>query len=1825
MTTAFTAQLRDIASKSTNELDIKAQKAAHAQSLLFDRKIAGSQDIETIYQICLEGFQELYQVDARFRPFEHNLFSSQSKSQDRSQMTAEENTTLNGVLELFLQLLGARILLRPAVKSLEWLVRRFRVHTYNTSTLISAVLPHHETSIFRNVMSILPGKLPSEYRWLSPYVAALTNPPRSAVVLTATTHDAFFATINSFTISAARKGAANRTAASFWGAVITEAISGRLSLAQSGRSEVQRQKQEDLLVKIIPLLNDGLSLQEMPEMKIACYTIIVLLAMKGFLAENIIDSLIETVVLSTTPVEPAPGIVCTSILISQRGDALLSRRTLKALDKIPDFEYQIRTLACQHPVESLLRSITRSLLHNVRKSTFSKDIETVEKLLHITLRAVSAPRSTPVIKAIFQSLFDLDQNNPLTGPIRERLSTMIRAILDSDELGAAFETIVSSSGVDTATLEEALGTVVMPAAEATKDQTSRELEEDSDMDTASLHELDDILAKLPARTVDQQSFLVEKDTPLFDDLGAAHRRCSLSRSGMQRFEDLSIWKTAENGPFLFITFLLRVAITAKSPSVRASALGLIARRIEKGTDFDLQLLIPYICVSLVDEARGVRKATADIIVNISKKLEGEQQNGGTASSQPNLYGSVDQPSHVLTAAQQRKILQNLFLANIEEVVADPYQIVDLIRVALGASAGSDHSKALSTVPEFKKAERTGLFDLIAHHLLVTPLLRVKTVLVQMLEGVDRVGSHSKTKTLIPVLEQWISLDSQQAAAKAALESVELSEIDASLATIISARDIEAFFNLLDHVTQQHLNPRPQLIEAIFQRIVKLWKGVKDSDRLIISDRLFDLATGPQSNFSRNALSVLYDVQLPTEVLINFLRGSREGSDTLKNATPSNKRRRTSRGQSTGLDRDQKVIFQSIVEKLSLALELIDGSRPEQHPLLISELFDSLAVLSILQKAGQSQLHYVTRLCLGSLLAIVKQFRSLPGKMDLDSFAVRADVVTECVRVSQNPEIQQTALLLVAALAEISPSHILHHVMPIFTFMGSSLLRKSDELSVHVVNETLDKVVPALVSASHGKHPGELAESVAELLESFVTAFGHVPSHRRLPLFQRLVSRLGVNGHLHVVVAMLTLRLDDAEAAQSFCAKLVHSFDLGSQLSAINNLLNMMRDILGSLSKSVEVTAGLSQEPSQADKNGKARRLLVLANSFLSSQPLQKKVNKDLEDETATDSRKRLQDIFANIISLRRVVDTSLQPSLEACLESSLQLQPFNELIDSVPTLLSSVETELRPNILVAVQSRLRLKAEKDAKSFTAAIALLPQLQDIVLSETSAMNLKIVAIGCVDQISEHYGRKDVDRILQTISKLSSEKFLLTTHARVKTASVMCLGTMLGVAKEAAVPIVPSLLQVVSELLGESMTEDAEDPLLHNSCMAVLSEIAIHCAFILSDDNISQIFELCSDSANCYLTTPTHTIRQDLLQVLSGNLELPSIVSALIRTWNHVMENGLEAVKEAFDLLEVAIDRSTKSTVIKSTSSISGFIIGAADLRRVQLTVLSEDSYPIEEIDEIESKLHELCMKFVYKINDNILRPLFGQWVDWAIECADLQSSPANVISRGKTLRQITLFNFLTYFFSTLKSIVTSYASFIIPPAISILNAALTPLTESSTFNPLLDPDGARLYTSALSCLNAALSHDQDSFSSSPDLFTPLSTTLVNALTLASASSPTSAAATNLIQEILIPTILSLAHATQATSESSHKALNRLLCSPTLRHHASAVVRSAMVRTQLTLAQDEEVGMEWCEQTAREGETMVCVNEMLEDDDPGVERGVRRWVVAVRERVGEDLFG
>ena len=297
---------------------------------------------------------------------------------------------------------------------------------------------------------------------------------------------------------------------------------------------------------------------------------------------------------------------------------------------------------------------------------------------------------------------------------------------------------------------------------------------------------------------------------------------------------------------------------------------------------------------------------------------------------------------------------------------------------------------------------------------------------------------------------------------------------------------------------------------------------------------------------------------------------------------------------------------------------------------------------------------------------------------------------------------------------------------------------------------------------------------------------------------------------------------------------------------------------------------------------------------------------------------------------------------------------------------------------------------------------------------------------------------------------------------------------------------------------------------------------------------------------------------------------------------------QAVTEYLQVLGMALDKHSKAVVAKNVSALSTIFLNSMDLRRAVVSGQVKTPISPSELDEIEAKTGEDALKMVYKLNDAAFRPVFSKLMEWA--WTGLPKSDAS----GRTLRLIAVYGFLDTFFSNLKSIVTSYASYVVESAVKVLS--------STDFK---DTNEKALWTLVLRALAKCFEHDQDGFWQAPAHFGAVAPVLVEQFLHAGTVDA---------MEDLIPAVVELAAA--ADSQEHHKELNGAL----LKHlrHGEAGVRLAVVRCQQALA--SRLGEEWLQALP---EMLPYISELQDDDDEVVERENRRWIVEIEEKLGESL--
>ena len=263
-------------------LGIQSKRA----SLLFDSKEAADLDNDFIYNLGVEGFQELETIDSGFERFEIVLFSEELKTTDRSQQTANFNEKLNVKLKEFLIYLSPYFLLKPSQKTLEWLIRRFQVHIFNVDALMCCILPYHETKLFGRVIQVLTlnDSANQKWQWLNTIQKSGSSLSKQTLIQHCISDTSFLTLICEMIPDALQVHGGNgkglRVLFSFYASCLIGII------------EVTPELTENIVAKVIQFIYKGLK-SDCQEYKASTYVILSQLMLSATLDERVVKLLTE--------------------------------------------------------------------------------------------------------------------------------------------------------------------------------------------------------------------------------------------------------------------------------------------------------------------------------------------------------------------------------------------------------------------------------------------------------------------------------------------------------------------------------------------------------------------------------------------------------------------------------------------------------------------------------------------------------------------------------------------------------------------------------------------------------------------------------------------------------------------------------------------------------------------------------------------------------------------------------------------------------------------------------------------------------------------------------------------------------------------------------------------------------------------------------------------------------------------------------------------------------------------------------------------------------------------------------------------------------------------------------------------------------------------------------------------------------------------------------------------------------------------------------------------------------------------------------------------
>lgn len=264
----------------------RAAKFKKKASFLFDPKEASDIDNETVFALALNGLEELKLVNLQFEKFATLLFSESCKHLERSMQSQELNDKLDSSIKDYLRVLSPYILLKPAHKTLEWLIRRYQVHLYNTDELLACVFPYHQSNVFARVVQLL-NLANTKWSWLRSVQKTGTPLPHSTIIQHCISNPAFFTFLSGLVFDFDKTNINH-----YQGSGGYHGLSSFYATTVIGVLDRLNKVSEELVASVLAQIIHGLKSDAL-ELQCASYMIIGQLTTKCILASSVVESLLK--------------------------------------------------------------------------------------------------------------------------------------------------------------------------------------------------------------------------------------------------------------------------------------------------------------------------------------------------------------------------------------------------------------------------------------------------------------------------------------------------------------------------------------------------------------------------------------------------------------------------------------------------------------------------------------------------------------------------------------------------------------------------------------------------------------------------------------------------------------------------------------------------------------------------------------------------------------------------------------------------------------------------------------------------------------------------------------------------------------------------------------------------------------------------------------------------------------------------------------------------------------------------------------------------------------------------------------------------------------------------------------------------------------------------------------------------------------------------------------------------------------------------------------------------------------------------------------------
>ncbi|KAJ1820338.1 snoRNA-binding rRNA-processing protein utp10 [Coemansia sp. RSA 2598] len=1308
------------------------------------------------------------------------------------------------------------------------------------------------------------------------------------------------------------------------------------------------------------------------------------------------------------------------------------------------------------------------------------------------------------------------------------------------------------------------------------------------------------------------------------------------------------------------------------------------------TSVDYQTLLPAIIVALGDSDQGVRAAAVGCVramKGLHPVLEKDKQTEQSIYQYDVVYGAQSTRLQYLpspTISRLIALLESASSEMIENSWAIRAQLAHVLSKGVSSSSGQSSSIKLSS----QARAAVGMF--LVSHIAATDRLApaLQLSMLNVLESAAPAGALEQLFPLITAHVQSLQQGDGAVPASGSSEDCVLRALfracfSSSTATELRGADGSAYWlALLAYAAGGDGQLAAYIQQLAFERLgAKGFVASLGAEAVTdITSCLLRVADAGNSYelsgaSSRMSLRTLFaTLPLDAEAAADELGAIAErlGADASSGSgQPAGKRAKKSSAGKPGSLAELAALLEFVGCSPSLATDAA----------LVPSLF---ALLHVFVAEGVTDAHvpdeYVKQLVLGLLTRIFDSANERSA--EIGESAIRVDVIVQTIRTSPSPQTHNQTLALLAAVATQHPQAVLHHVMAVFTFMGANVLRQDDEYSFHVIQQTLEKVLPPLVRLPNAASRAVQVAHAGPVLRVFVDALSHIPRHRRMALFTTLVRTMGPKEYAPAVVSLLLEKnvakilkaggqAEDRDVA-SFALSLVHGMSAEEQIHTATMLARDLALLPAEPSADVECPDVYIDVVRMQTRELRTYRLVALdfAHQLLTSRQFaavfssvaaKASVNSMLASATATllETTATLAQQHAQLSAEGKlsanVAETAWRKAIQlsySVLDDVNTLMDRRTFVSTVIGLLEQNDLKVRRKVLTLANTKLaafdtRL-VDSESSEIDEVLEMLVPVAQLSTAEGDAAELiacKQAALLCVATAAKKFAALRPALFTQIVELVIAPNSLQSANSAVASSALVALAVLCSELGSRLIPRLPQYLPtvlkhlhaVVGRLPGSSAASEDDLALLASALTAMQAIVENMSAFLAP--SLPPLFAIlmhpsvraikgASDAAD--LASQVREKADSLLTALSKNIPPRQLLPAQFAFYQkEAGKQGAETIAAFVEFVGKTAGSLQRNHLLQFYKPLFKFFLSVFDATR-------NPAAPLAEVRAVEDAALSAFMRFVIKLNENLFKPLFLSFVEWAT--ADASSLPAvpawtasAAVSAGDKEMRIqsasearlrVFYRVLNALFGKLRSIVAPYYSSVIDTTIAQLErygVSLDSIELQEEADRAEKPVPSELWCAILESLHHSALYDSGAGFWTDANFIKIYRPLANQLSNTKVPVGTSADAayemyTDRVRKYLAPAASQLSAA--AGNDAMWKSLNQETMMKSRSDDPTVRVGSLLVLQSLY----EKLGEEFLILLP---ETIPYLAELLEDDNSRVERTTQETIKVIESYLGESL--